>query len=254
MRLLILFSILGLTAFGQNEILNRRIQESTKSNITLKNYIKKHQNDSTPSESIGNVSDGILKNGKLLPFSGVNFDYFDEKSYLSGRAFTNHKVYKTVIKSYLALQKHYPNRKFKIMECSNEFGGKMWPHRTHQNGLSSDFMMPKIKNNKPYYGLDSLGVKHYWLSFDNNGRYVKDHSILIDFEKIAHHILILKAEGEKQNLTISKVIIKVELKDELFKGKYGQLLKDSGIYIVKSLTPIINAIHDDHYHIDFEEL
>ena len=53
---------------------------------------------------------------------------------------------------------------------------------------------------------------------------------------------------------IQKVIIKVELKDELFEGEYGKKLKESGIYIVKSLSPTINALHDDHYHVDFKEM
>jgi len=254
MRFLSLLLLTSLTSCGQIESIDSESVKILKPNIQLDNYIKNHKNDSMPSKSMGYVSNGSLKNGKLFPFSGSNFNYFDEKSYLSGRAFANHKVLKTVLNSYKELERHYPKRKFQLMECSNEHGGKMWPHRTHQNGLSSDFMMPKLKNNQPYYGLDSLGVNHYWLSFDDDGKYSKDKSIIIDFEKIAHHILILKNEGKKQGLRVSKVIIKVEFKDELFKGKYGQLLKDSGIYIVKSLTPEINSIHDDHYHVDFQEL
>ena len=44
---------------------------------------------------------------------------------------------------------------------------------------------------------------------------------------------------------------KLELKDELYTCEYGEALKASGIYIVKSLTPSINQLHDEHYHIDF---
>ena len=62
----------------------------------------------------------------------------------------------------------------------------------------------------------------------------------------------MKDEGEKQGLLVSKVIIKVELKDKFLNGKYGQLLKDSGIYTVKSFA--INSINDNHYHVDFQEL
>lgn len=254
MRILSLLSFFSLVACGQNESVIKESLKVAMPNIKVQHYVKNHKNNSLPSESVGVVSKGSLKNGKLLPFSGTNFYYFDEKSYLSGRAFANHKVYNTILRSYKVLEDYYPNRKFRIMECSNESGGKMWPHRTHQNGMSSDFMMPKLKSNQPYYGLDSLGIKHYWLSFDDNGKYTKDDSIIIDFEKIAHHILILNMEGKNQGLKISKVIIKVAYKDELFIGKYGQLLKNSGIYIVKSLTPEINAVHDDHYHIDFQEL
>ena len=83
---------------------------------------------------------------------------------------------------------------------------------------------------------------------------MKDNSIIIDFESVAKHILILNEKAKKHKLKIEKVIIKVELKDELFKGEYGKDLKETGIYIVRSLTPKINELHDDHYHIDFKEI
>jgi len=54
-------------------------------------------------------------------------------------------------------------------------------------------------------------------------------------------------------MKIAKVIIKIEYKDELFATEYGQKLKKSGIYIVKGLTKLINALHDEHYHIDFKK-
>lgn len=138
------------------------------------------------------------------------------------------------------------------MECSLQEGGQLPPHRTHQNGLSIDFMTPLIKNNQPYYKLDDMGFSHYLLGFDNNGKYAKDTSITIDFDLIAHHILLLQKHASKNGLRIKKVIFKMELKDELFDSFYGKRLKQSGIYITKHLTPFINSLHDDHYHIDFE--
>ena len=140
------------------------------------------------------------------------------------------------------------------MECSNQHGGQMKPHRTHQNGLSVDFMMPLKKNQTPFYELDLMGKNHYLLTFDNYGRYSKDPNVVIDFDLVAKHILLLNQNAKKKGFKISKVIIKIELKDELYNSKYGQELKESGIYIVKALSPLINSLHDDHYHIDFEKL
>jgi len=51
---------------------------------------------------------------------------------------------------------------------------------------------------------------------------------------------------------LSKVIINTDLKDELFATKFGKVLKTSGIYLVQKLSPLINSLHDDHYHIDFD--
>jgi penicillin-insensitive murein endopeptidase len=127
----------------------------------------------------------------------------------------------------------------------------MLPHRTHRNGLSIDFMMPKLQNGKPYYGLDDLGAGHYALTFNDEGKYEKDKSISIDFELIARHLLILDAKSRKQGIKITKVIIKMEMKDELYAGAYGKQLKTSGIYVTRNLTPGVNAMHDEHYHVDF---
>lgn len=217
-------------------------------------YISNYKEDSLPSESVGSVSSGKLINGKLMPFSGSNFFYFDTISYLNNRGFTNLKVRNTVVDTYIQLQKEVPNRNFVLMECSNKEGEKMFPHRTHQNGLSVDFMMPLLKDNKPYYKLDSIGASHYWLEFDDDGKLIKDKSVGVDFNIVAQHILLLEEQARLNGLKIKKIIIKTEFKDELFNTEFGKQLQNSSIYIVQSLTPLINSIHDDHYHIDFEIL
>ena len=204
------------------------------------------------SKSLGAVNNGSLIDGHLFPFKGNNYRYFDELSYTSGRAFLNSEVLKTALKAYEELEGTNKNRKYVVMECSHEKGGKLWPHRTHQNGLSIDFMMPLVMNGMPYYELDLLGARHYGLGFDDQGRYEKNNAVQIDFETVAQHLLALLAAGKKHRVRIKKVIIKVELKDELYAGKYGKQLKNSGIYVVRGLTPLINNLHDDHYHVDFE--
>lgn len=218
----------------------------------VKEYYAKHKGCDEPSKALGTVSSGSLVNGCLMPFSGKNFTYFDTTSYLSGRAFSSDVVVQAVVDGYRALETKAPLRHFYVMECSNKNGGKLFPHRTHQNGLSVDFMMPKLKNCAPYTALDKIGAEHYWLIFDDNGLYDKDPSISIDFNLVAQHILLLQKAAQNNKLRIKKVIIKVEFKDELFATHYGKQLKQSGIYIVKALSPMINALHDEHFHIDFE--
>lgn len=220
----------------------------------IEKYYQENKGDNRPSRSTGTVSNGTLQNGKLIPFEGNNYQYFDTSSYLNDRAFVSDKVKKVLLDTYKELEREVPGRKFYIMECSDKNGGKIFPHRTHQNGLSVDFMVPLVKNGKAYYGLDNLGAVHYWLDFDKGGKYSKDKTISIDFDLVAQHILLLEGNARKNGLKISKVIIKTDLKDELFASKYGQKLKESNVYIVKSLTPLINSLHDDHYHIDFELL
>ena len=235
-------------------ILSCQSQEKKANSTEIESYSARFERLKKESISKGSVSNGTLINGVLFPFSGVNFQYFDTTSYVSGRAFLNSRIENSTIETYQEFEKLAPNRFFYIMECSNQHGGKMHPHRTHQNGLSVDFMMPLIKNNLPFYELDVLGKDHYLLTFDNDGRYSEDKSISVDFDLIAHHILVLNEKEKKHGYKISKVIIKIEFKDKLFNSKYGKELKESGIYIVKGLSPLINSLHDEHYHVDFVKL
>ncbi len=226
--------------------------EANKQKNDVIEYYNEYKDLDTTSISQGAVNNGKLINGVIVPFYGENFEYFDSKSYLAGRAFLNYQVLKSVLQTYKELQKRLPNRKFYIMECSHQHGGKLHPHITHQNGLSIDFMVPKTKNNEAFYGLDTLGINHYSLEFNTKGEYQKDPSISIDFETMAKHILTLQQHLLQNKLKIAKVIFKTELKEALFATKSGEILQKSGIYFTKSLTPLINSLHDDHYHIDFE--
>jgi penicillin-insensitive murein endopeptidase len=226
------------------------VKKSTE-NLTIEAYQKMHIGDTLPSISKGSVGNGELINGHLMPYEGHNFRYFDEVSYKSGRAFMNNKAAKAVLHCYETLVQSLPNRIFYLMECSNQFGGEMHPHKTHQNGLSVDFMMPLLKDGKPYIGLDTIGADHYWLTFDDAGQYEKDKSIVIDFNTIALHLLTLEKSARKFGMRLSKVIIKIELKEELFATHYGKQLKESNIYVVQKLNPTVNALHDEHYHVDF---
>jgi len=58
--------------------------------------------------------------------------------------------------------------------------------------------------------------------------------VKIDFDLKAKRILILEEQSRKNGLKIKKVIIKTELKDELFATPSGKKLKANGIYVVKA--------------------
>ncbi len=228
--------------------------QTEKKYSTVDTYYEKNKGDSLPSQSTGTYSKGALINGKMMPFHGDNFTYFSETSYLSGRACVHSKVKTSVLATYSKLAKLHPGRIFGLMECSNKKGGKLWPHHTHQNGLSIDFMMPLLQNGKAYYELDDKGPDHYLLTFNDKGQYIKDTTVSIDFNLVAQHILLLDEQARKNGLHVKKVIIKIELKDELYATTFGKKLKAKGIYVVQALTPQINNIHDDHFHIDFDGL
>lgn len=213
-----------------------------------------HKNTGT-STTIGKVNYGSIENAWLIPRKGANYKYFSWFNYyVIGRAYTHSDVCKAVVDSYAELEKTSPKTKFRYMESAKKKGGKTWPHRTHQNGLSVDFMTPLKKNEKQKLGYDRIGSLRYLMNFDNNGKAKISKKVSIDFELCALHILTLEKYARKYNLKIKKVILNTNLKDDLFATKYGKQLKESGIYFTRNLSPMLNKLHDDHYHIDFERL
>ncbi len=212
---------------------------------------ERYQGKTGTSISSGTVSNGTLKNGRIFPFKGPNFIYFDSTSYLNKHAFTHEKVHNAVLATYKKFETILPAFEFGLMECSNEHGGKIWPHRTHQNGLSVDFMSPLLKNGVSCNDFNTTGLPHYLMDFNEDGIYTEDSTYSIDFDLIAQHILLLNEEAKKNGLKIEKVILKIALKDNLFATEYGKKLKSSGIYFAANLSELIDSLHDDHYHVDF---
>ncbi len=205
------------------------------------------------SSSHGTTGNGSLKNAYQIDYKTNNSKYFSPISfYLMGNGFVNSKLYHTIIDSYKECEKTCPNIDFKLMECSDKNGGELLIHRTHNNGLSVDFMVPKIKNNKQIKFYDRLGLWHYLLDFDSSGRLNINKEVTIDFETIGKHIIALDNAARKNGLTVSKVILKIDLKDDFFRTKSGQEVKKRGIYFARNLPPKVDIMHDDHYHVDFK--
>jgi penicillin-insensitive murein DD-endopeptidase len=214
---------------------------------------QKKQLEKSESISKGEVGNGSLINGKRLPYKGKNYKYFSPLSYhLLGRAHVNSRLYRTIQDAYTECERTCPGQKFRIMECSRKKGGKMKPHRTHQNGLSVDFMTPLIKKGKQYKRLDRTGIWHYLLKFDETGTLKRRKKVKADFEMIARHLLALDNSARKNGLKIDKVIFKIDMKGELFNTESGKELKSRGIYFAKALSDLIDNLHDDHYHVDFK--
>lgn len=237
---------------GQIEPTNKMKPAELPESDPITELYKQFQSKSGKSIASGTVSNGTLKNGRIFPFKGPNFIYFDTASYLNKHAFTHEKVNRTVLATYHQFETLLPAFEFGLMECSNEYGGKIWPHRTHQNGLSVDFMSPLLKNGVSCTDFNTIGLPHYLMDFDENGIYTEDPTYSIDFNLMARHILILNKEAKKQGLKIEKVILKIALKDNLFVTEYGKKLKASGIYFATKLSDLIDSLHDDHYHVDFD--
>jgi penicillin-insensitive murein endopeptidase len=205
-----------------------------------------------PPNSQGSVSNGKLIVSKKFQRKGSNYRFFSPTSYfLLRRGFVNPTVEKVVREAYHTCKTTCPGKTFRIMEASRKRGGKMWPHRTHQNGLSVDFMTPLKRGNKQFRLWDELGILHYLLGFNSKGKLKGSKKVEIDYETMARHILALDDAARAHGMKITKVIFKIELQKEFFKTPSGKKVKRRGIYFVRGLPRIIDNLHDDHYHVDF---
>jgi len=207
-----------------------------------------HANDSLARESTcyGTTKDGQLKHGVKLPNHGINFISYGTYPELSNRTYVHSRVKKIIISAYKDLASSRPESLYKYAETGFAGGGKFAPHRTHQNGLSVDFMVPvKDKNNLAvYFPTTKLNRYGYDVEFDKHGQY-KNYQI--DFEALAEHIVTLDKVAKKKGLNLWRVIFSPDLQDNLYKTSYGIYLKKHVIIPTKRSW----VRHDEHYHVDF---
>jgi penicillin-insensitive murein DD-endopeptidase len=148
----------------------------------------------------GVTKNGKLENGVKLPNSGENFTTYSYIGSTLGRTYVHSKVKNVFLDAYKSLEKTMPDKVYKFAETGFVDGGKFKPHKTHQNGLSIDFMVPVIneKGESVHFSTSPLNKFGYSVEFSKNG---KLDDLTIDFEALAAHIVELhKAARSRQRL------------------------------------------------------
>ncbi|NUN70157.1 MAG: replication initiation protein [Bacteroidetes bacterium] len=199
-----------------------------------------------PSTSRGTTSDGSIDYAKRLPSSGPNFITYSRVGSLIGRTCVHEKVRATVLGAYARLVHELSGTMYVYAETGWPDGGGFWPHKTHENGLSVDFMVPvKTLNGEPTVLPTHIFNKFgYSVEFDAAG---KNPEYLIDFEAMAAHIRAIHSSASEQGIGIRVVIFDSELQKQLFASRLGRGL---GTLVTFSTKPAW-VRHDEHYHIDF---
>lgn len=195
----------------------------------------------------GTTAKGRLENGVRLPSHGNNFVSYGTVPELAGRTFVHHKVRDVMVEAYQALERDQPDKVFKYAETGFKTGGRFSPHKTHQNGLSVDFMVPVVDRagrsvHLPTHAFNRYG---YDIEFDAHARYDK---YTIDYEALAAHLVALHQATDKHGVGIWRVIFDPALAPHLYRTKYGPYLKQH-IFIPKTQSWVR---HDEHYHVDFQ--
>ena len=195
----------------------------------------------------GTTSNGRLENGVVLPSKGSNFESYTSLGSVLGRTYVHNQIRDVIVSSFKALETSRPGTVYVYGETGKKNGGPFSPHKTHQNGLSVDFMVPVIDSNNRSIPLPTSAFNKYGygIEFDVEGQY---GSYRIDFEAMAAHLLALKQEADRSGIGIRWVIFDPKLQPYLFDTKYGQLLKQNNIVFSKKPSWVR---HDEHYHVDF---
>jgi len=195
----------------------------------------------------GTTAKGKLRNGVELPRSGVNFQSYSSMAGPLGRTYVHSKVKKVLLETYAVLEKKHPGKKYKYAETGFKEGGKFKPHKTHQNGLSVDFIVPVMnrKGKSVYLPTTVFNKWGYAVEFDNKGHF---EQYRIDFESLAAHLVTLHKTARKNGINIQRVIFDPKLQPFLLKTRYSKYIKRHITLSNKNSW----VRHDDHYHVDFK--
>jgi len=202
--------------------------------------------DGKPSVCYGSISHGRLENAKRLLYSGPNYRAYHIAGFLSGRTYVHSAVRDTMRDAYAALEKSDPELRFVYAETGWKRGGRFWPHRTHTNGTSVDFMVPlrTEKGEVTQVWSSVMNKLGYNVTFDNEGRRAGTR---IDFEAIAKHLLALDTAARANGIGIARVIFEPPLHKHLFATEAGKQLQGKMAFMQKRAW----VRHDQHYHVDF---
>ena len=198
------------------------------------------------SECFGTVSKGRLEAGVALPTHGPNFSPYSRLGVTLGRTHVHAKVADIVTDAYAALALRTPVVHYVYGETGWPSGGRLRPHRSHQNGLSVDFFVP-VRNAAGRSVPIPTEVGDKWgydIEFDAQGRWGEYR---IDFSALAEHLYELHRAAAARDLGITQVILDHPFLPHLFATPRGAWLRQH-LHFMKA-KPWVR--HDEHYHVDF---
>lgn len=203
--------------------------------------------DGEPSVCYGTPIHGRLENGKRLLYKGSNYRAYHIAGYLAGRTFMHSTVRDVSRDAYAALAESDPELRFVYGETGWAHGGRFWPHKTHANGTSVDYMVPLRDADGRVSELQAsvMNKLGYLIKFDDEGHGYG--GTRIDFEAVAKHLLALDAAARAHGIRIGRVIFEPPLHRHLFATEAGRQLESRMPFTKKRAW----VRHDQHYHVDF---
>lgn len=198
------------------------------------------------SQCYGTVGNGRIEGSVKLPLSGANFAAYSTLAATAGRTHVHSKVAAILEVSYKALASSNSDTRYVYGETGWPSGGRLRPHRTHQNGLSVDFFVP-VKNgsgNSVPLPTNLSGKFGYDVEFNQEASYGE---FTIDFDALAEHLYQLNIAAKTAGSRLALVIFDTQYLPRLFATKRGPYLKENLPFMMGK--PWVR--HDEHYHVDF---
>jgi penicillin-insensitive murein endopeptidase len=198
------------------------------------------------SRCFGTVARGRLEEGVALPADGANFSAYSRLGVTAGRTHVHSTVRDIVVDAYAQLATALPSTVFVYGETGWAEGGRLRPHRSHQNGLSVDFFVP-VRNAAGASVPLPTGVTNklgYSIEFDAAGRF---GDLRIDFAAVAEHLFQLAESARRHGAGLAMVIFDPPYLPMLLATLRGAWLREHVNFMKGSAW----VRHDEHYHVDF---
>jgi penicillin-insensitive murein endopeptidase len=193
----------------------------------------------------GTPSHGRLQDGVQLPVSGKNFAAYTSMGAQLGRTWVHADVAQAMLAAWQQLETAAPGVRYVYGETGHAAGGPMPPHRTHEAGISVDFMVPVRDATGQSVRLPASALNKFGYAWEFNDA-GKAAGLTIDFEALGAHLLALDRAGKQWHAPVQRVIFDPRLMEHLFKTRHGAALRALPFMRQK---PWIR--HDEHYHVDF---
>lgn len=194
----------------------------------------------------GKPESGRIERAVKLPASGKNFRAYSRLGVALGRTYTHSKVERATAEAYAALARDSSTKTYVYGEAGLAAGGPFEPHKTHQNGLSVDFMVPVMDGRGRSVPLPTSAANRFGYDIEFTGD-ARHKNLTIDFEAMADHLYALDRAARRSGVPINRVIFEPAFLQKLFATKRGPYLRRN----LKFTRGKVWWRHDEHYHVDF---
>jgi len=123
---------------------------------------------------------------------------------LVGRTYVHSQVKNIIVDAYQTLQKSHSDKRYKYAETGLENGSKLNSHKTHQNGLSIDFMTPVVDEKGQSVHLPTLVFNRfgYDIEFYEQGQF---EQFKVDYTALAAYIVELHTSATAKGYDLWRV-------------------------------------------------